>query len=121
MGSYLFILGGHNGQNYAQDVLLLNLGRSYDCDEGNGLTILVSLQWESRSPGGVPPPGRGYHTALLHDNRVYISGGYNGVNVFSDLWALELGASAYLPQVVSVSSSCNLRQTTFEIDETAQL
>jgi hypothetical protein len=26
VGSYLFILGGHNGQSYAQDVLLFNLG-----------------------------------------------------------------------------------------------
>ena len=26
VGSYLFIIGGHNGQTYAQDVLLLNLG-----------------------------------------------------------------------------------------------
>lgn len=28
VGSYLFILGGHNGQTYAQDVLLFNLGKS---------------------------------------------------------------------------------------------
>ena len=28
VGSYLFILGGHNGQCYAQDVLLFNLGMS---------------------------------------------------------------------------------------------
>lgn len=26
VGSYLIILGGHNGQTYAQDVLLFNLG-----------------------------------------------------------------------------------------------
>lgn len=26
VGSYLFVLGGHNGQAYAQDVLLFNLG-----------------------------------------------------------------------------------------------
>lgn len=28
VGSYLFVLGGHNGQTYAQDVLLFNLGVS---------------------------------------------------------------------------------------------
>ncbi|WWC85441.1 uncharacterized protein L201_000304 [Kwoniella dendrophila CBS 6074] len=95
VGSYLFIIGGHNGQTYAQDVLLFNL---------------VTLQWESKSPKGVIPPGRGYHVALLHDARIYISGGYNGESVFDDLWTLDLSAGAYLPQV-----------TTFEVDETAEL
>jgi hypothetical protein len=37
---------------------------------------------------------------LLHDARIFISGGYNGVVVFDDLWSLDLGAGAYLPQVV---------------------
>lgn len=86
VGSYLFVIGGHNGQTYAQDVLLFNL---------------TTLAWESKAPHGVPPPGRGYHVAVLHDARIFISGGYNGVNVFDDLWALDLGAGAYLPQVVS--------------------
>ena len=80
------MLGGHNGQTYAQDVLLLNL---------------VTLQWETKAPRGKAPAGRGYHVALLHDTRIFVSGGYNGVSVFADLWALELGAGAYLPQVVS--------------------
>ncbi|KAK8844650.1 hypothetical protein IAR55_006497 [Kwoniella newhampshirensis] len=93
VGSYLFILGGHNGQTYAQDVLLFNL---------------VTLQWESKIPRGLAPPGRGYHVALLHDARIFISGGYNGESVFDDLWALDLSAGAYLPQV-----------TTFEVDETS--
>ncbi|WVF66663.1 hypothetical protein IAT40_001404 [Kwoniella sp. CBS 6097] len=95
VGSYLFILGGHNGQTYAQDVLLFNL---------------VTLQWETKIPKGVAPPGRGYHVALLHDARIFISGGYNGESVFNDLWTLDLSAGAYLPQV-----------TTFEVDETGRM
>ena len=43
--------------------------------------------------------------ALLHDARIFISGGYNGVSVFDDLWALDLSAAAYLPQVVRFASS----------------
>lgn len=86
VGSYLFIIGGHNGQTYAQDVLLFNL---------------TTLAWESKVPKGNAPPGRGYHVAVLHDARIIISGGYNGVSVFDDLWCLDLGAGAYLPQVVS--------------------
>ena len=62
--------------------------------------IVVTLQWEAKIPKGQAPPGRGYHVALLHDARIFISGGYNGVSVFDDLWALDLSAAAYLPQVV---------------------
>jgi len=64
--------------------------------------MTVTLQWESKSPRGTPPPGRGYHVAVLHDARIYLSGGYNGIHVFDDLWTLDLSAAAYLPQVVSV-------------------
>lgn len=60
----------------------------------------VTLQWETKHTRGLPPPGRGYHVALLHDARIFISGGYNGVSVFDDLWVLDLSAGAYLPQVV---------------------
>ncbi|EIW73197.1 hypothetical protein TREMEDRAFT_37220 [Tremella mesenterica DSM 1558] len=91
VGSYLVCWGGHDGKSYAQDVLLLNL---------------VTLQWESKVPRGLAPPGRGYHVALLHDARIFISGGYNGVAVFDDLWVLDLSAGAYLPQV-----------TTFQVEE----
>ena len=63
----------------------------------------MTLQWETKFPKGQAPPGRGYHVALLHDARIFISGGYNGVTIFDDLWALDLSAAAYLPQVVSLS------------------
>ena len=65
----------------------------------------MTLQWEAKIPKGQAPPGRGYHVALLHDARIFISGGYNGVSVFDDLWALDLSAAAYLPQVVRIASS----------------
>ena len=71
---------------------------------GKELTT-VTLQWEAKIPRGQAPPGRGYHVALLHDARIFISGGYNGVSVFDDLWALDLSAAAYLPQVVCLFSS----------------
>jgi len=99
VGSYLFMLGGHNGQSYAQDVLLLNLGRSKS--PSDKLTS-VTLQWELKAPRGIAPSGRGYHVALLYDARIFISGGYNGISVFDDLWVLDLSAGAYLPQVVSL-------------------
>lgn len=67
--------------------------------------VLVTMSWESRRIYGGPPTPRGYHTAVLHDSRLYILGGYDGKTVFDDVYMLELSACAYLPQI-----------TNFEID-----
>jgi len=84
VGSYLFIIGGHDGMKYSRDVLLLNL---------------VTMNWETRKVYGTVPSGRGYHTAVLYDSRIYIFGGYDGHHVFNEMYALELSACAYLPQI----------------------
>jgi hypothetical protein len=122
VGSYLVIFGGHNGQTYSQDVLFLNLGKSNFFVNNKVLMLRVTLQWESKTPKGVLPAGRGYHIAILHDARILIFGGYNGVTIFNDLWTLELSAAAYLPQVVSCKSGhilvAEMSQTTFAVDET---
>lgn len=69
VGSYLFVIGGHNGQAYAQDVLLFNLGKIllqclyYTHHRVRGayaiLTVsAVTLQWEVKLPRGIfPRPG----------------------------------------------------------------
>ncbi len=63
IGSYLFVIGGHDGHAYNNDVLLLNL---------------VTMQWDRRRVYGTPPSGRGYHTAVLHDSRLFVIGGFDG-------------------------------------------
>lgn len=85
VGNYLFVVGGHNGQRYLSDVLLLNL---------------VTLEWELRKVYGLESPsGRGYHTAALHDSRLFIIGGYNGKDVFNQVWSIDLSGLAYLPRI----------------------
>jgi len=84
VGSYLFIIGGHDGIKYSREVLLLNL---------------VTMNWETRKVYGKVPSGRGYHTAVLYDSRIYVFGGYDGHHVFNEMYALELSACAYLPQI----------------------
>ena len=59
VGSYLFIIGGHDGDEYSSDVLLLNL---------------INMTWERRPVHGHVPCGRGYHGAVLHDGRVAEAG-----------------------------------------------
>ena len=65
---------------------------------------VVTLEWEGKSARGAVPPGRGYHTAMLHDGRIFMHGGYNGTVAFDDLWVLDLGAAAYLQHVVGLST-----------------
>ncbi|CAG8504081.1 3471_t:CDS:2 [Paraglomus occultum] len=86
VGSYLFIVCGHDGTRYTSEVLLLNL---------------VTMEWESRKVYGVPPSSRGYHTAVLHDSRLFIFGGYDGHHVFDDVYVVDLAACAYLPQITT--------------------
>ncbi len=62
---------------------------------------VVSLQYENRTILGKPPSARGYHAALLADSRLFLFGGYNGVNAYDDVHILDLAAGAYLPQVTS--------------------
>lgn len=62
---------------------------------------LVTMSWESRKIYGGAPSPRGYHTAILHDSRLYILGGYDGKNVFEDIYLLELSSSAYLSQITN--------------------
>ncbi|KNZ55132.1 uncharacterized protein VP01_2759g6 [Puccinia sorghi] len=88
VGSYLFVIGGHDGEDYTSEVKLFNL---------------VTLQWEPRTVKGQLPPRIGYHTATLHDSRLIIIGGFDGRHVYDQVWCLELASSAYLPQVTNFS------------------
>ncbi|CAG8556945.1 151_t:CDS:2, partial [Diversispora eburnea] len=74
VGSYLFIVGGHDGTKYTS---------------------------EPRSVFGTPPSGRGYHTTVLYDSRLFVFGGYDGHSVFDDVYILDLSACAYLPQIIN--------------------
>ncbi len=84
VGSYLFVIGGHDGVEYSNDVLCLNL---------------VTMTWDRRKVYGRTPAGRGYHGAVLCDGRVIVVGGFDGGSVFDDVWNLELGGSAYYSQI----------------------
>lgn len=65
------------------------------------LSSTVSLTYEKRTIAGRSPSARGYHAALLADSRLFVFGGFNGSEVFDDVYMLELAGAAYLPQVTS--------------------
>lgn len=109
VGSYLFIMGGHDGLKYSSELLLFNLGTwlpqlflhkiytisTYMVEQ------IVTLQFEQKHTMGRPPPARGYHISLLADARLLVFGGFDGHSVFDDVWLLDLAGAAYLPQVTS--------------------
>ncbi|KDN45729.1 galactose oxidase [Tilletiaria anomala UBC 951] len=88
VGSYLFVVGGHDSHSYTSEILTLNL---------------VNLQWEVRRVCGRQPPGRGYHQAWLRDSRLFVHGGFDGKEIYDDLYYIDLAACAYLPQITSFS------------------
>ncbi|KAJ3044104.1 hypothetical protein HDV00_003208 [Rhizophlyctis rosea] len=59
------------------------------------------MNWETRRCFGGPPRGRGYHASVLYDSRIFVFGGYDGAEVFDDMWVLDLSACAYLPQITA--------------------
>lgn len=88
VGSYLFVFGGHDSVGYSNEILTLNL---------------VNLQWENRKVCGSKPKGRGYHQAWLCDSRLFVHAGFDGVQIFDDLYFLDLAACSYLPQITQFS------------------
>lgn len=38
----------------------------------------MTMQWDKRKVYGMPPTGRGYHGAVLHDSRLFVIGGFDG-------------------------------------------
>lgn len=42
---------------------------------------------------GLPPSKRGYHSAVLHEGKVVLMGGYDGKNHHDDTYVLEIGAA----------------------------
>ncbi|KAJ1894837.1 hypothetical protein LPJ66_004947 [Kickxella alabastrina] len=92
VGMYLFVICGHDGSDYSSQVLMLKLD---------------TLRWETRMIYGSAPIPRGYHACALHDGRLFLHGGYNGQEVFDDLYTLELSSYSYLPQVPEFVIGCH--------------
>ena len=94
-GQNLWIIGGHNGSEYtgSQEVLLLNL---------------VTLKFERRKTNGTPPCPRGYHTANYYNGRIVLIAGYDGKQVFDEVFDLSLGVLAYTTHIKHFEVGCEL-------------
>jgi len=82
IGSYLCVIGGHNGSVYESAVRMLRIP---------GTPSSVQAEWYSPQITGEMPSPRGYSTALLYDNsKIFLVGGYDGKRCYHDVNALEL-------------------------------
>eukprot|EP00842_Homolaphlyctis_polyrhiza_P004069 jgi/Hompol1/4663/HPOL_002479-RA len=55
----------------------------------------------------IAPSGRGYHSLTVCGDRIILFGGFNGVQVYDDIWILDLGFRSYLLNA-SADRSVNL-------------
>lgn len=92
-GQNLWIIGGHNGISYSNEILLLNL---------------VTLKFERRKANGTPPCPRGYHTANYYNGRIVLIAGYDGKQVFDEVFDLSLGVLAYTTHIKHFEVGCEL-------------
>lgn len=74
------MIGGYDGNEYSNDVLLLNL---------------VMMGWDRRKVYGLLLSGRGYYGMVLYDSWLLMIGGFDGSEVFGDVWVLELVVYVY--------------------------
>ncbi|KAF9508809.1 hypothetical protein BS47DRAFT_1302329 [Hydnum rufescens UP504] len=78
VGTSILIFGGGDGSTYYNHLYVLDTGT-------------LTHRWENVTPSqGSHPPPRRAHTAILHDQRVYIFGGGTGIQALGDLWSLDV-------------------------------
>ena len=74
IGNKVYLFGGHGGQQYQR--IAFNDVWSFDCD---------TFEWKKVEPQNNPPEARGGHTAFSIDSKIFVYGGWNSENQFSNL------------------------------------
>ncbi|KYR02856.1 hypothetical protein DLAC_00326 [Tieghemostelium lacteum] len=81
LGKTIAAFGGHDANDYINSLRFFNQEK---------------LMWEDVPCTGIPPPRRGYHCCCYVDHRLFVIGGYDGNQCFSDVQILDVGVLAYL-------------------------
>ncbi|KAN0045305.1 hypothetical protein ACTA71_005682 [Dictyostelium dimigraforme] len=81
IGKTIVVFGGHNANDYINSLKFFNLDK---------------FQWEEQTCSGILPQSRGYHCCCFVDHRLFVIGGYDGSQCFSDVQVLDLGVLSYL-------------------------
>ncbi|KAJ3092868.1 hypothetical protein HK102_001282 [Quaeritorhiza haematococci] len=100
---------GHSATLWNNDRLIIFGGFDDNDNALNDLNILnlANLTWEKPVVHGTVPAGRAKHSAVIHDNKLYITGGSGGdAKVHDDLCVLDLETFVWdIPRKFVVRSS----------------
>jgi len=55
------------------------------------MNSLASQTWSEIIPVNQPPAPRRAHTSFVHQDKMYIFGGWNGHTCFNDMWYYDFG------------------------------
>ncbi|ORC93039.1 uncharacterized protein TM35_000023650 [Trypanosoma theileri] len=82
---------GHTIVVYKHDMYLYG-GYGPKNTYANGIfcNVKMTLQWKELRGVGVIPTGRANHTAIMHENKMIIFGGQRNLDVFDDLYIVNL-------------------------------
>ena len=86
-------LAGHTANFWRGDKLLVFGGENEHRQHLNDVIVfdLKTATWTQPEPHGPPPRGRARHSAVIHDEKLYISGGQTGHDsVLDDICFLDL-------------------------------
>jgi hypothetical protein len=98
MGPWLVLFAGHNSKAYDSELWLLM------CDDelrqallSPGTLATKKFRWVSKtaSIAGQAPDARGYHSAVLVDQRLIVIGGFDSKLAVNDVHVLDLGSYAH--------------------------
>eukprot|EP01132_Coremiostelium_polycephalum_P001517 gene1517-1910_t len=81
IGKTIVVFGGHNASDYINTLKFFNVEK---------------CEWEEKTCTGITPLPRGYHSCCFVDHRLFVIGGYDGNQCFSDVQILDLGVMSYL-------------------------
>lgn len=56
---------------------------------------LETKTWKELNPTSQPPAPRRAHTSFVYDDKMYIFGGWNGVECFNDMWYYDFGKTEH--------------------------
>ncbi len=51
---------------------------------------LNQLKWQKIDANGILPSERSHHSALVYENKMFIIGGYDWINTYSDVWSFDI-------------------------------
>ncbi|KAK7515561.1 cell polarity protein-like protein [Phyllosticta citriasiana] len=103
LGSKLFVFGGQVEGTFFNDLACFDLNALQS--PSNRWEVLINNTTEGGPPAGSAPPARTNHSMVQWNDKLYLFGGTDGINWFSDVWCYdpkinswsELDCIGYIP------------------------